>query len=125
MEDFEKMLTEISKPEVKTLKHQDLLAEQIMRAKNRNALSVWWLLIPLYVIATFSMKTVYMKTSLKQEINLFKAHSPLLSFGLFLLLPALIILVSAFLKAKRTRIGTILIILSALVILIYILTCYV
>jgi hypothetical protein len=124
MEDFEKMLTELSKPEVRELKHQDLLADQIVRAKNRNALSFWWLLIPLYAIATLTMKTWYMKTSLKQEINLFKVHNPVLSLLLFLILPALII-VFTFFSAKGSRAGTALIILSSIVLLIYILTCYV
>jgi drug/metabolite transporter (DMT)-like permease len=125
MEDFEKMLTDISKPEIKQLKHQDLLADQIMRSKNRTVLSFWWLLIPLYIIATLTMKTLYMKTSLKQEIGLFKTNNPILSILLFLMVPVLTIIFNAFISAKRTNVGKALIILSSLVLFIYILSCYV
>jgi hypothetical protein len=125
MEDFEKMLTEISKPEVKLLRHQDLLAGKIVHTKNRNALSLWWLLVPLYIIVTLTMKTFYLKTSFKHEIGLFRATNPIISFMLFLMLPALIIIFAAFFSAKRTLIGKVLIILSCIVLFIYILTCYV
>jgi hypothetical protein len=125
MEDFEKMLTEISKPEVKLLKHQDLMADKVVRTKNRNVLSLWWLLVPLYVIATLTMKTFFMKTSFKHEIGLFKTTNPVLSFMLFLMLPALIIIITSFFSARRTLIGKALIILSCIVLFIYILNCYV
>lgn len=125
MEDFEKILAELSKPEVKELKHQDLLGENIMRAKNRNALSFWWLVIPFYIIATLTMKTWYMKTTLKQEINLFKKDDPILSVLLFLIFPAFIICFNAFFSSKRTLVNNVLVIFSSIVIFIYMLTCYV
>jgi hypothetical protein len=125
MEDFEKMMTEISKPEIKQLKHQDLLADQIMQSKNRTVLSFWWLLIPLYIITTLTMKTLYMKTSLKQEIGLFKTNNPIMSILLFLMVPVLTIIFNAFISRKRTIVGKALIILSCIVLFIYILSCYV
>jgi hypothetical protein len=112
----------LSKPEINDLKHQNLLSEEIIHAKNRHAMSLWWLLIPLYVIATLTMKTLYMKTSIKQEIILFKANNQVLSALLFLISPVLIIIFNLFFSAKRNLIGTLLTILASILLLIYILT---
>lgn len=125
MEDFEQMLTDLSKPEVKDLRHQNALADQIIRVNNKNALSMWWLLIPLYIIGTLAMKTIYMKTSIKHEINLFRATHPVTTCLLFLVLPLVVIVINQPFSAHRTRAGIVVVALSAFVLLLYILTCYV
>ena len=124
MDDFEKMLVNLSKPEVKELSHQHVLADQIIQAKNKHALSFWWLLIPIYVIAMLAMKTFYVKTSLKEEINSFRTFHPLLAFSFFILGPIIFILFNSFL-VRRTLSGVVLTVLFFLILLMYILTCYV
>jgi hypothetical protein len=57
---FENMLSNISGPEIKNLKHEDLLARAIMRNKHKTAVSFWWISIPLYVIAAFVMKSFFL-----------------------------------------------------------------
>ena len=51
MENFEDKLTGMTKPEVTQLKHQDMLANSISKAKDKSVLSWWWLSIPLYIIS--------------------------------------------------------------------------
>ena len=60
MENFEETLAQMSKPEVTQLKHLDMLANSITKAKDKSALSWWWLSIPLYMIAALFMKTLFM-----------------------------------------------------------------
>ena len=57
---FENMLNNISGPEIKSLRHEDLLARAIIRNKHKAAVSFWWLSIPIYIIAAFVMKSTFM-----------------------------------------------------------------
>jgi hypothetical protein len=41
MEDFEKMLSELSRPVVGELRHQEMLAEELMKQKAKQAVSFW------------------------------------------------------------------------------------
>lgn len=59
IENFEEQLSKMGKPEISQLKHQDMLANAITSAKDKSALSVWWLSIPLYMLATFLMKSYF------------------------------------------------------------------
>ena len=58
MQNFENKLIQMTKPEVSQLKHQDMLANEITKAKDKSVVSWWWLCIPLYIIATLIMKTI-------------------------------------------------------------------
>ena len=60
MDDFEKILEQMSKPEIKHLQHEELLSKIISNAKEYSVLSFWWMSIPVYVIALFIMKTFFM-----------------------------------------------------------------
>ncbi len=57
MKNFEDKLFHMTKPEVSQLKHQDMLANAITKAKDKSVLSWWWLSIPLYLITTLLMKS--------------------------------------------------------------------
>ena len=95
MEDFEEKLMKISKPEISQLKHQDLLAKEIIEAKDKSVLSWWWLSIPLYVLLAFLMKTLYMpNTTLLSNIHDFSENQYLLSILLFLFLPIIFIFIN-------------------------------
>ena len=95
MEDFEEKLMKISKPEISQLKHQDLLAKEIIEAKDKSVLSWWWLSIPLYVLLAFLMKSLYMpNTTFLTNIHDFSENQNLLSLLLFLFLPIIFIFIN-------------------------------
>jgi H+/gluconate symporter-like permease len=74
-EKFEEQLIRMSKPGVTHLKHQDMLAEAIVKAKDKSVLSGWWLSIPLYIIAALLMKSFFMRsTTLVTNMHEFKGH---------------------------------------------------
>ncbi len=101
MEDFEEKLMKISKPEISQLKHQDLLAKEIIEAKDKSVLSWWWLSIPLYVLLAFLMKTLYMpNTTFLSNIHDFSENQYLLSILLFLFLPIIFIFIN-FLSIRK------------------------
>lgn len=100
MDDFEKMLTELPKPEVKELRHEDMLAADLIRAKDKAATGLWWLLVPLYVLTMLLVRTLYKKTSLAMELNAFYERSPLLALLLFIAAP-LLLLVLYWRKQRR------------------------
>lgn len=60
---FEESLLKMSKPDIKQLQHQDMLANAIARAKSKSVVSTWWLSIPLYLLATLLMKTYFMRST--------------------------------------------------------------
>lgn len=85
--DFEDKLRRLPKPEVGPLKHQDLLAGAIARAKNRSVLSGWWLGIPLYIFATLVMKSLFGQRPLLADFHAFKTGQNYASFLFFFVLP--------------------------------------
>lgn len=60
---FEEKLLRMSKPEVSQLKHRDMLAKAIIKAKEKSVLSLWWLSIPLYMLAMLLMKSFFMPST--------------------------------------------------------------
>lgn len=95
MENFEEKLTQMTKPEVVQLKHQDMLASAIAKAKDQSVISWWWLSIPLFLIAALLMKTYYMpQTTLLQNIQEFTGREKYTSALLFLVLPAIFIVIN-------------------------------
>jgi hypothetical protein len=88
---FENILNNMTKPDVPELKHEDMLPGMIMKAKGKTAVSFWWLIIPLYVIAAFVMKSFYMPGSsfisiLHQATN----SNSYITVLLFLVLPIIL-----------------------------------
>jgi hypothetical protein len=96
MEDFEKILNEMSKPEIKNLKHQDLLAKNILSAKRKTALSWWWVCIPLYVLGAFIMKGFYRhSSSLSQNLSELTIKNKYMVYLFFIGLPFVAIIINA------------------------------
>ncbi len=97
LQNFEDSLLKMAKPEISELKHQDMLANTIIKAKDNSALSWWWLSIPLYVIAAFCMKTLFMpQATLITSIHEFSSKEKYLSILLFLIVPTVFIILNFF-----------------------------
>lgn len=91
MEDLQKILTGMSKPEVPPLKHQEALSRLVIQGKRRMAVSVWWLAVPVFMVAAFVMKEFYKPGStLGSSIRDFKERNFLLSFLLFVFVPLVV-----------------------------------
>jgi hypothetical protein len=60
---FEDFLKQMSKPEIHELKHMDMLSKAVTHAKEKTVLSLWWLSIPLYIVAALLMKTLFVPGS--------------------------------------------------------------
>jgi hypothetical protein len=134
-ENFEKILINMTKPEISDLKHQDLLADAIADAKERTIVSWWWLIIPGYIIATLLMKSIYMPSAtLVSNVHYFIESQRTLAIILFIIMPVIFILFN-FLSIRKVylllgspdRIGflkiiwlnVVIIIFSFLILLIY------
>jgi hypothetical protein len=95
MKDFEDELIKMTKPEVTQLKHQDMLANAIAKAKDKSVVSWWWLCIPLYIIATLLMKTFFMPgTTLISNIYELTGKERYSSLLFFLILPIVFIIIN-------------------------------
>lgn len=95
MENFEDKLTRMTKPEVTQLKHQNMLANSISKAKDGSVLSLWWLSIPLYIIAVLLMKTVFMPhTTLFSNLHDLTEKNKYSSLLVFLLFPLIFITIN-------------------------------
>jgi len=94
-QNFEDRLRQVTKPEVKELKHQDMLADATAKGKDKSVVSWWWLIIPLYIILTLVMKSIYMpNTSFISNIQELTSKQKLTSSIFFLILPIIFILIS-------------------------------
>ena len=101
MQNFEEKLIQMTKPEVSQLKHQDMLANAITKAKDKSVLSWWWISIPLYIIAALLMKSVFMpNTTLISNIHEFISKERYSSVLFFLVLPIMFITIN-FISIRR------------------------
>ena len=95
MDKFEEDLIHMTKPQVSELRHQDLLPSAITSAKDKSVLSWWWLSVPLYIIAAFLMKTLFVPhTTLSSSIHEFASKEQYFSLLFFLALPVLFIVMN-------------------------------
>jgi len=95
MENFEETLFKMTKPEVSQLKHQDTLANAITKAKDKSALSWWWLSIPLYMLATLLMKSFFMpSTTLMSNLHDLTSKEKYSSVFFFVFLPIIFIAIN-------------------------------
>ena len=95
MNNFEDVLEQLSKPTITNLKHTDLLQKELVRAKDKSMLSVWWLLVPLYLIIMFLMKSFYMPSySLMKSIDELKATQPFFSILIFIIIPIIFLVIN-------------------------------
>lgn len=96
MEDLEKILADMSKPEIGNLKHQDLLAKNILNARRKTVLSWWWICIPLYVLSALIMKGFYKhSSSLAQNLSELAIKNKYLVYLFFVGVPAIVIIINA------------------------------
>jgi hypothetical protein len=125
-ENFEDILKNMEKPGVQNLKHEAMLPGMIAKTKSRSVVSLWWLLIPLYVIACLLMKSFYVpNTSLTSLLHEFSNEKTYASVLLFYILPALLIIINIisikqlyFLYGSLTKAGFLKMIWSQLFIII-------
>jgi hypothetical protein len=95
-EEFEKELTQMTKPEVSQLKHQEMLAKAIAKSKDKTVLSLWWLIIPLYIILALLMKSLFMPdATLSSGIHDLTIRQRFVSYAFFLISPLVLILINA------------------------------
>jgi hypothetical protein len=94
-QNFEEKLLRMTKPEVTNLRHQDMLANAITKAKDKSVLSWWWLSIPLYIIAMLLMKSAFMpNTTLISNIHELAIKEKYTSVLFFLVVPIVFIIVN-------------------------------
>ncbi len=92
---IEETLLQMTKPEVSQLKHQDMLAAALIKAKDKSVLSWWWLSVPLYIISTLIMKSFFMtKTTWISNIRELTSQEKYSSVLFFLVLPIVFIVIN-------------------------------
>jgi hypothetical protein len=125
-ENFEDILENMEKPGVPELKHATMLPGMIAKAKDRSVVSLWWLFVPLYVIAALLMKSFYVPgTSLTSLLHEFAGSKIYTSVLIFYILPVLLIIINIisirqlyFLYSSLTKTGFLKMAWSQLVIII-------
>lgn len=96
MEDFERGLKQMTKPEIGELKHQDALNRAIIKAKDKSVLSWWWLAVPSFIILMLLMKSLYMPdTTLSSGLRDFTERNKILAYLFFIVAPVILILINA------------------------------
>jgi hypothetical protein len=92
---FEEKLLKMTKPEVKDLHHQELLAEAILKAKEKSIVSWWWLSIPLFIIGMLLMKSHFKPgSSLINNIKEYSATDKYSAIFFFVIIPTIFIFVN-------------------------------
>lgn len=95
MKNFEENLINMSKPEISQLKHQDMLANAIIKAKDKSVVSLWWLSIPLYLVAALAMKSIYFpQASLISTFRELTDQQGYMAVLLFIALPVILIIIN-------------------------------
>jgi hypothetical protein len=96
MKNFEENLINMSKPEISHLKHQDMLANAIINAKDKSVVSLWWVSIPLYLLAAFAMKSIYFpQTTWISTFRELTSKQGYLAVLLFIVLPVILIIINS------------------------------
>jgi hypothetical protein len=90
-----KKIIQMTKPEFKELKHEELLSDVLSNAKDKSVVSWWWLSVPLYIIAALLMKSMYNpQSSLISEIHELTNKERIFSVMFFLILPIIFMLIN-------------------------------
>ena len=96
-QNFEKKLSEMTKPKITHLKHEDLLASAIINAKDKSVVSLWWLSVPVFIILMLMMKSLYMPGStLISNIHDLAIRQKYISLAFFLVAPIVLIIFNVF-----------------------------
>ncbi len=95
MKNFEEILNGMSKPEINNLKHEDLLAKAIINSKSKSALSFWWIIIPIYIIAAFVMKSLFVPhNSLRSNLTELTEKNGYIAILIFIAIPIVVIIIN-------------------------------
>ena len=93
---FEMKLTEMTKPEIPQLKHEDMLGNAIVNAKDKSVVSLWWLSVPAFIVLMLIMKSVYMPgTTLVSNMKEMELQNKFVSIIFFLVSPVVLIIINA------------------------------
>ncbi len=96
-EDFGKKSEIMTKPEIQGLKHETLLANVIINAKDISVVSLWWLSVPVFVILMLMKKTTFMPgTTLISNMHEMESTQKYVSLIFFLISPLILIIINAF-----------------------------
>ena len=96
-QNFEKNLSEMTKPKITHLKHEDMLANAIINAKDKSVVSLWWLSIPVFITLMLIMKVLYMPgSSLISNMHDLSIRQKFISLIFFLVVPILLIIFNLF-----------------------------
>jgi hypothetical protein len=96
-ENFEKKLKDMIKPEIKGLKHEAMLADAIINAKDKSVVSWWWLSVPVFIILMLMMKSTFMPgTTLISNMHELESSQKYMSIIFFLISPLILIILNAF-----------------------------
>jgi len=92
---FEEKLIHMTKPDISQLKHQDMLAKAIIHAKDKSVVSFWWLGIPIYLLAAFAMKSIYIPhMSFTSSFHELTDKQGYMAVIIFILLPIILIIIN-------------------------------
>ena len=100
-QNIEEKMIRMSKPDVTRLKHEEILRIAITNTKDKLVVSWWWLSIPIYIIAMFLMKSIYMPgTSLIFSIHELSGKDKF-SFALFFLILPVVFIIINFINIRK------------------------
>jgi hypothetical protein len=95
-DNFEMKLKEMTKPEIPHLKHEDMLSDAIVNAKDKSIVSLWWLSVPAFIILMLLMKSIYMpRTTLVSNMSEMETRNKYTSIVFFLVSPIVIVIFNA------------------------------
>ena len=93
---FEKKLEAMTKPEIQGLKHESMLSDAIINAKDKSVVSWWWLSVPAFIILMLMMKSTFMPgTTLISNLHELESTQKYMSLILFLISPLVLIIINA------------------------------
>jgi len=96
-QNFEKKLEAMTKPEIQGLKHESMLADAIINAKDKSVVSWWWLSVPVFIILMLMMKSTFMPgTTLISNMHELESSQKYMSLIFFLISPLVLIIINAF-----------------------------
>jgi hypothetical protein len=96
-QNFEKKLSEMTIPKITHLKHEDMLSNAIINAKDKSVVSLWWLSIPVFITLMLIMKVLYMPgSSLISNMHDLSIRQKFISLIFFLVVPILLIIFNLF-----------------------------
>ena len=94
-QNFEDKLIQMTKPEVINLRHQEILSDAVLKAKEKSIVSWWWICVPLFIICMLIMKSMFMPgTSLISNIHEYAEKEKYQSLFLFIIMPVALIIVN-------------------------------